>query len=144
MVSRFSHVRFFVTLWTVAPQASLSMEFSRQEYCSELTFPSLGDLPNSGIKPGSPALEADLSHQGSPLNKSWVCNLKHLFGFPGSSAGKESAYNVGDVHLIPGWRRYPAEGNGNPLQYSCLKNSMDREAWGATVHDIPERSGHDL
>ena len=99
-----------MTLWTVAPQASLSMEFSRQEYCSELTFPSLGDLPNSGIKPGSPALEADLSHQGSPLNKSWVCNLKHLFGFPGSSAGKESACNIGDLGSIPGSGRFPAEG----------------------------------
>jgi len=48
------------------------------------------------------------------------------------------------VHLISGWRRYPAEGNGNPLQYSCLKNPMDREAWEATVHEIPERFGHDL
>ena len=49
----------FVTPWTVAHQASLSMEFSRQEYLSGLPFPSPGDLPNSGIKPGSPALQAD-------------------------------------------------------------------------------------
>ena len=51
-------------------------------------------------------------------------------GFPGSSDGKEPAYNVGDSSSIPG----PGEGNGNPLQYSCLENSMDRGAWWATVH----------
>ena len=48
-----------VTLWTVACQASLSMGFSRQEYWSGLPFSSPGDLPNPGIKPGSPALQAD-------------------------------------------------------------------------------------
>ena len=45
--------------WTVACQALLSVRFSRQEYCSELPFPSPGDLPNPGIKPGSPALQED-------------------------------------------------------------------------------------
>ena len=54
-------------------------------------------------------------------------------GFPGGSVGKESASNMGDTGLIPGWGRSPGEGNGNPLQYSCLENSMDREAWWATV-----------
>ena len=48
-----------VTPWTVAHQASLSMKFSRQEYCSGLPFPSPGDLPDPEIKPGSPALQAD-------------------------------------------------------------------------------------
>ena len=55
--------------WTVSYQAPLSMGFSRQEYWSGLPFPFPGDLPNPGIKPGSPALQADvycLSHQGSP------------------------------------------------------------------------------
>ena len=47
-------------------------------------------------------------------------------GFPGSSAGKESICNVGDLGLIPGLGRSPGEGNGYPLQYSCLQNSMDR------------------
>ena len=55
-----SLVRFFVTPWTVAYQASLSMGFSRQEYWSGLPFPSPGDLPDSGIEPGSPALETDV------------------------------------------------------------------------------------
>ena len=54
-----SRVRLFATPWTVAYQASPSMGFSRQEYWSGLPFPSPGDLPDSGIEPGSPALEAD-------------------------------------------------------------------------------------
>ena len=54
-----SHVRLFATPWTVARQAPLSMEFFGQEYWSGLPFLSPGDLPNPGIKPGSPALQAD-------------------------------------------------------------------------------------
>ena len=54
-----SRVRLFVTPWTVAYQAPLFMEFSRQEYWSGLPFPSPGDLPDSGIEPGSPTLQAD-------------------------------------------------------------------------------------
>ena len=54
-VESFSLVRPSVTLWTVARQASLSMEFPRREYWSGLLFPSPGDFPNSGIKPASPA-----------------------------------------------------------------------------------------
>ena len=56
-------------------------------------------------------------------------------GFPGSSAGKESDCNAGDPGLIPGSGSL-GEGNGNPLQYSCLGNLMDREAWQATVYGI--------
>ena len=58
-VKLLSRVRLFATLWTVAHQAPLSMGFSRQEYWSGLPFPSPGDLPNLGIKPRSPALQAD-------------------------------------------------------------------------------------
>ena len=58
-VKSLSRVRLFATPWTVARQAPLSMGFSRQEYWSGLPFPSPGDLPNPGIKPGSPALQAD-------------------------------------------------------------------------------------
>ena len=56
--------------------------------------------------------------------------------FPGGSDGKASAYNVGDLGSIPGSGRSSGEGNGNPLQYSCLENPMDRGAWLATVHGI--------
>ena len=55
-VKSFSHVRLFLTPWTVAYLAPQSMEFSRQEYWSRLPFPSPGDLPNPGIEPGSPTL----------------------------------------------------------------------------------------
>ena len=55
-------------------------------------------------------------------------------GFPCGSAGKESAYNEGDLGSIPGWGRSPGEGKGYSLQYSGLWNSMDRGAWQATVH----------
>ena len=55
--------------------------------------------------------------------------------------GKESTYNAGDQHSIPGLGRFSGEGNGNPLQYSCLENSMDRGAWQATVHRVT-RVGH--
>ena len=55
----FSRLRLFVTPWTIAYQAAPSMEFSRQESWSGLTFPSPGDRPNSGIEPGSPTLQAD-------------------------------------------------------------------------------------
>ena len=54
-------------------------------------------------------------------------------GFPGGSDSKESACNVGDPGSTPGLGRSPGGGNGNPLQYSCLENPMDRGAWWATV-----------
>ena len=54
--------------------------------------------------------------------------------FPHGSDGKESAYNVGDLGLIPGLGRSSEGGNGNPLQYSCPENSMDRGAWWAAVY----------
>ena len=60
--------------------------------------------------------------------------IEHLpSGVPCGSDGKASAYNVGDPSSIPGSGRSPGEGNGNPLQHSCLENSMDRGAWQATV-----------
>ena len=83
-----------------------------------------------------------------------------FLGFPCGSAGKESACNVGDLDLIPGLGRCPGEGkgtpvfwpgefhglhspcgegNGNPLQYSCLENPMDGGAWWAAVHRVPKR-----
>ena len=72
-ISHFSHVQLFVTLWTVAHQAPLSIGFSRQEYWSGFPFPSPEDLPDLGIEPRPPALQADsllsepleTKHQGS-------------------------------------------------------------------------------
>ena len=59
-------------------------------------------------------------------------------GFPGGSDGKASACTAGDPGLIPGSERSRGEGNGNPLQYPCLENPMDRGAWWATVHGVAE------
>ena len=56
--------------------------------------------------------------------------------FPSGSDGKESACSGGDLGSIPGSGRSPGEGNGKPLQYSCLENPMDRGAWWATVHGV--------
>ena len=80
-----------------------------------------------------------------PSELLWQCHLRtgvQRGGFPswglipGGSDGKESACNAGDPGLIPGWGRSPGEGNGNPLQYSCLGNPMDRGAWWGTVHGV--------
>ena len=91
---------------------------SRQEYWSGQSFPSPGDLPNPGIKLQSPALQVD----------SLVIQVV-----------KNLPVNVGDTREggpIPGSVRFPGEGNGNPLQYSCLRSPMDRGAWSATVHGV--------
>ena len=72
-------------------------------------------------------------------NTSFTVSYFHRsLGFPDGSDAKESAYNAGDLGSIPGLERSPGEGNGNPLQYSCLENSMDRGAWRATVHGVTD------
>ena len=60
--------------------------------------------------------------------------------YKGGSDGKASVYNVRDLGSIPGLVRFPGEGNGNPLQYSYLKNPVDRGAWWATVHKFTNRT----
>ena len=64
-------------------------------------------------------------------------------GFPGSSDGKESACSVGDLGSVPEPGRSPGEGNGNPLQYSCLEHPMDREEPGMIQSLGSQRVGHD-
>ena len=61
-----------------------------------------------------------------------------FLGFPCGSAGKESTCNAGDLGSISGLGRSPGEGNGYPLQYSGLENSVDREAWQSTFHEVPK------
>ena len=102
--------------------------------------------------PHSPQLEKAHAQQWRPstakINK--LINLKKFFKgterdscksssgpFPGGgSDSEESACSAGDPGSIPESERFPAEGNGNPLQYSCLENSMDRGAWWAIVHGV--------
>ena len=69
--------------------------------------------------------------------------LSGLRSFPCGSNSKESGCNTGDLGLIPGLERFPGEGNGNPLQYSCLENPMDRGAWWAASMGL-QRVGRDL
>ena len=118
-VQSLSRVGLFATPWTVAYQDPQSMGLSRQEYWSGLPFPSPGDLPHLGIKLASCLLHWQVDFFS-------VSTTYILSGFPGSSDSKASAYNERDPCLIPGSGRSPGEGNGNPLQYSGLKNSMDR------------------
>ena len=63
-----------------------------------------------------------------------------MLGFPGDSVVKNPPANAGDMGSIPGLGRSPREGNGNPLQYSCLGNPMDRGARWATVHGVTKES----
>ena len=80
------------------------------------------------------------------VKKKKELNLAKLFwGFPGSSDDKESTCNARDLGSIPGSRRSSGEGNGYPLQYSCLENPMARAAWWATVHGVPKsRNGYTI
>ena len=71
------------------------------------------------------------------MQKSEIRTLPNAtLGFPGGSLSKESACNAGDLSPIPGLGRSPGEGHGNPLQYSCLENPMNRGAWQAAVHGV--------
>ena len=71
-------------------------------------------------------------------NQKSLLGVFPLQGFPGGSDGKESTCNAGDLGSIPGLGRSPGEGNGSPLQYSCLENPVDRGAWRATVYGVPK------
>ena len=91
------------------------------------------------LKTLSPSIRLNRFYEEIPL-----FNIKFLYtmGFPDGSDGKKSAFNAGDLGSIAGLVRCSGEGNGNPLQYSCLENSMNRGVWGATVHGGC-RVGHD-
>ena len=89
-------------------------------------IPGLGRYPGEGND--NPLQNSCLE---TPMDGE-ACLLQSMVG----SDGKSSAYNVGDLGSIPGLGRSPGEGNGNPLQYSCLENPMDREAWLVTVHRV--------
>ena len=91
------------------------MGFSRPEYWSGLSCPPPGDLPNLGKEPRPPTLQAD--------------------SLPPEPSGKKTYYYYRMIIYIMKLVLC-GEGNGNPLQYSCLENSMDGEAWWATVHGI--------
>ena len=72
------------------------------------------------------------------MGQDWLLPTAYMsfLGFPGGAGVKNPPANAGDMGLIPGSGRSPGEGNGNPLQYSCLGNPMDRGVWWATVHGV--------
>ena len=97
-VKLLSHVRLFVTPWTVVYQGPLSMGFSRQEYWSGLPFPSPGDLPNPGTEPRSPALQADAlpsEPPGKPLCGELLClfRVERLHSCPQHSRQASSPFH---------------------------------------------------
>ena len=113
-----SGITFFYDLLTLcdtvncSQQAPLSMEFPRPRLLKwvAISFSRESSWPRDHLKP-------------------WSTN-RHIYPYlPGGSDGKASVYNAGDQGSIPGLRRSPGEGNGNPLQYYCLENPMDRGAW---------------
>ena len=78
------------------------------------------------------------------IDSSKLPNYNHIIHFPGSFPGgstvKHLLVSAGDVGLIPESGRFPGEGNGNPLQYSCLEHSTERGAWQAPVHRVTKES----
>ena len=153
-----SRVWLFVTPWTGAYQAPLSMEFSRQEYWSGLPFPS----PRESSWPRDQIQVSCIAGRHFTIWATWeACTHTYIqiylllkilprkqsrgqitnkwpvkWGFSSSSAGKKSVCNAGDPASIHGLERFPGEGIGYPMQYSCLENSIDRGAWQTTVHGV--------
>ena len=150
MLSGFSHVWLFLTPWTFAHQVPLSMGFSRQEYWSGLPWPPPRDLPGPGIKTTSlmsPALtggfftssatwEAIIYHTHTYMSHMCLRVFIHTYGSPGGSVVKNLPANARDTGSIPRSGKIPGEVNGNPLQYSCLGNPVDRGAWRATIQGV--------
>ena len=125
VLSRFSHVRLFESLWSVAYQAPLSMGFSRQEYGSGLSSPPQGDLPNPGIKPTSlmsPALEGRVFTTHSKLEileevgipDHFTCLLRSLY------AGEEATVRTG--HGTMDWLKIGKEIRQGCILSPCLLN----------------------
>ena len=92
-------------------------------------------IPGTAEPGGLPSMGShSVGHDWSDLAAAAAAVV--ILGFPGGSEIKASACNAGDLLSIPGPGRSPGEGNGNPLQYYCLENSMDGGAWWATVHGV--------
>ena len=135
----------FLSISLLVESLSWSLTFEVAIWPFDLLFPLIELLVQTL------ALPHILSAWGTVMvpgvwSPSWLKLLpsKVTSHFPGGSDSKVSAYNVGDPGSIPGSRRSPGEGNGNPLQYSCLENPMDRRAlgyspWGPKELDTTER-----
>ena len=134
MLSCFSHVQLLATTWIIAHQASLSIGFSRQEYCSGLPFPSPRDLPDPGIELGSPALQADsLPSEPAIILVTQFCLIFcdpmdcSMPGFPVHhqlpALAQTHVHRVGDAIQAPhplSSARSPHQGNMLSLHSICL------------------------
>ena len=135
LVQSLSHVWLFETPWTAARQASLSITIA----WSSLKLTSIESvMPSSHLSLCRPLLLPPIPPSirvfcnESTLRMRWPKYWSFRFSiidFPGGSEVKVSAWNAGDQGSITGSGRSPGEGNGNPLQYYCLENPMDRGAW---------------
>ena len=150
-----SRVRLFVTPWIAARQASLSITNSRSSprlTSIESVMPSSHLIlchPLLLMPPIPPSIRVFSNESALHMRwpKYWSFSfsiipsksileffyLLNTMSFPDGSDGKESACNAGDLGLIPGSGRSPGDGNGNPLQFSCLEKPMDRGVWRAII-----------
>ena len=103
--------------------------------CMHLDFSGSSAVKESTHNRGNPCLNPGLGRFSWRRDR--LLTLVFL-GFPGGSDNKESAFSVGDLGWIPELGRSPGGGYGNPLQYSCLENPVDRGAWWAAVHKIAQ------
>ena len=117
-------------IFTFRPQSKFYLVYFYQLFSLPLLFPFPNLPPWHSMLWRSCFLYRTLLIR-CPISAHWIGNIQHtlLWGFPGGSDGKEFCCSVGDPGLIPGSGRYPGEGNGNLLQYFCLENPTDREAW---------------
>ena len=103
-----------------------------------LSFHTLYHSGGSNLHSHQKSTTASISPPKQHLGQHMLTAASPWTGFPGGSDSKESTCNAGDLSLIPGWGRFPGEGNGNPLLYSYLEKPMDRGAWWITVHGFAE------
>ena len=141
------------------PSGSAFSNLTKQEisvWNSALTESSWGLSCYTAGSQASPAPSLRRAHShpgGSPATQQEARPLLlllsggHTFecrSFAEWQRGKESTCQAGDTGSITGWRRSPGEGNGNPPQYSCLRNATVRGAWRVTVHWVTKKVGHNL
>ena len=115
------------------PSASLPSAVP-EVYPFIMGFPGKSASKESDCNEGDPSSIPGLGRSpGEGIGYSWA---PVFMDFPGGADGKESTCNAGNLGLIPGLGRSPGGGHGNPLQYSCLENSTDRDAYQAAVHGV--------
>ena len=115
-----SRVQLFATPWTVAHQAPQFMECSRQEYWSGLPFPSPGHLPNPGIEPGSPALQADTLRSEPPGCSLWGCKKSGMTECLNNNGSKSPTYEPSSCRLSKDANMYASPCMAADVLYYCI------------------------